>query len=462
MNRRVAVVAGCALTLLFLAATFKPIVEHDGVNYYAYLHSIVVDHDLDFSDEYQAAEAAHIAVTDVLVSTRLPTGLLANFQPIGSAVLALPFYLVALAFHPKGEPQFGPPFVTAFVIASLFYGLMALALSVRLAAAVTGSAPAAMAAALVAAMVTPFVYYLVYEPSYSHTFSAFAAGAFVLVWWRHPRERSVIGWFMLGLLGGLPALIRFQDGLLAGIALIDVPRARWRALGFLPGVALAFSPQLVVDRVVFGTWLPYRPAAFALEPWPGHYLQVLFASHHGLLIWTPVLAIAAVGIALLPDRRLAVAALYAFCAELAINGAAPDWWGGFSFGMRRFLDLLPFMVVGLAQVVQHLRPRVAALAGALFTAWNFLLMANFTYVIRGDRDPGYRGLLAGQLEALRYLERLFVQGAVVRDVVFWRPLHLAFKPAEGLSLLAVMAACMLAALWAAWVWRPRARARSDS
>src|SRR5215831_14709254 len=94
VGHRVALLAGCALTLLFLAATFKPVVEQDGVNYYVYLHSIVVDHDLDFSDEYQAAEAAHIAVTDVLVGTRLPTGLLANFQPIGSAVLALPFYLV--------------------------------------------------------------------------------------------------------------------------------------------------------------------------------------------------------------------------------------------------------------------------------------------------------------------------------------------------------------------------------
>jgi len=455
-------VVGGAIALLFLAATFKPVVEQDGVNYYAYLHSIVIDHDLDFSDEYRAAEAAHVSVTDVLVGTRMSTGLLANFQPVGSALLALPFYLVALASHPNGEPQFGPPFITAFVVASVFYGLMALALSVRLAEGVTGSRPAAAGAAVTAALATPFVYYLVYEPSYSHTFSAFAAAAFILAWWRRPRDGSVLGWFVLGLLGGLPALIRFQDGLLVGLALIDVPRARWRALAFLPGVALTFSPQLVVDRVVFGTWLPYRPAAFALEPWPGHYVQVLFASHHGLFIWTPVIAVAAVGTALLRDRRLALAALYSFCAELAINGAAPDWWGGFSFGMRRFLDLLPFVIVGLAEVARRLQPRVAALAAALFTAWNFVLMANFTYWIRTDRDLGYRGLLMGQVEALGYLERLFVQGAVVRNLVFWRRLHLAFEPAEGLTLLALLSACLLAAVWAASARRRAATVRSAS
>ena len=460
MNRWLA--AGFGLVLLGLACTFRPVVQGDGVNYFAYLHSLVVDHDLDFRDEYRAAMAAGISVDPTLTATPTVTGLVANFQPAGAAVMALPFYAAALALHPSGEPQFGRAFVVAFSVASLFYGVLALALSSRLAAASTGSRNSALAAAGITALSTPFVFYLLYDPSYSHTFSAFAVTAFVLVWWRGREQRSAAGWFVLGLLGGLLGLVRIQDAPLAAIALIDLPRARSRAWPFLPGLALAFGPQLVAEHTLFGTWLPYRPAAFAPSFWPGHYADVLVSSHNGLLTWSPVFALAGLGLFLLPDRRLALAGLFAFVVELVIEGSAPDWWGGLAFGMRRFLDLLPFIVVGLAELARRLQPWAVALGGSLLSIWNAVLVANFLYVMKGDRDPGYAGLIAGQVEALRYVPRLFGQGGVVRSLVLWRALYEPFQPGFGLVLLALEAACLLAALWAALAWRPAAAVRSPS
>src|SRR5690349_23327670 len=153
-----------AIATMGIALTFRPVVDGDGLGYYSYLHTLVVDHDLDFTNEYRAARAANIAVYPVYVETHTPTGLLANFYPVGSAFLALPFYLAALAFHPSGEPQFGPPFTWAYTLASLLYGLLALVICLRL----TRSIPAVLAVALA----TPFVYYAMYAPSYSHTFSA--------------------------------------------------------------------------------------------------------------------------------------------------------------------------------------------------------------------------------------------------------------------------------------------------
>src|SRR5262249_62131793 len=113
----------------------------------------------------------------------------------------------------------------AFSVASPFYGLLALALSARLAAASTGSRNAALAAAGIAALTTPLAFYLLYDPSYSHTFSAFAVSAFVLVWWRGREQRGAAGWFALGLLGGLLGLVRIQDPPPAAIALIDLTPA---------------------------------------------------------------------------------------------------------------------------------------------------------------------------------------------------------------------------------------------
>jgi hypothetical protein len=445
--------AVAVLAVLLIAAAFKPVVENDGIGYFAYLHSVVVDRDLDLADEYQAAAVDGIPVWPGLVHSTTSTGRTADFFPVGPALMASPAYLLALAVRPSGAPQWHAPFSTAITLASLLYGLLALVLSFLLARSVIGRREA-LVATLAMAGATPFVYYLLYEPSYSHTFSAFMVAAFVLAWWQGRDGRTTAGWLLLGLLGGLLAVTRFQDGPLVAIALLDLPRARWRVLLLLPGVLLGFAPQLATDQYLFGSWLPVRPAGQDLQLLPGHYWEVLFSSWHGLFTWSPVLLAAVAGLVLLPDRRLKAAFAYALLVETLINGAAPDWWAGFSFGMRRFLDLTPFFVLGLAAVGARLPSRVSWSAASLLTAWNLLLVANFTYIIRTDRDPGYLGLIAGQVPALHYLPHLVTQGAVVRALLLWPVLGTAFDPLTGLTLLALQVLCVVGALALAGASRP--------
>jgi len=429
---------GAAAALVLLGLTFKPVVEGDGVGYFIYLHSVVSDHDLQLANEYAAARAAHLNGAAAWLSIRTPTGLTADYFPVGPALLSLPAYLpVSLVAGRLAAPVgvFGTPLTAAFTLASLLYGLLALALAYRLAREVLGSGRAAAGGVAAAAFATPFVYYLLFEPSYSHTFSTFMVTAFVYAWWRTRGERTAAAWLGLGLIGGLMAVTRWQDALLLGLVLVDLPAVRWRASLFPLGVAVGFAPQLAVDRALWGAWLPVRPPGQTLSLLDGHYWQVLLSSHHGLFVWTPAALIALLGIWLLPSRRLQLAFVYAFCAELVINGAAPDWWGGFAFGARRFLDLLPFWALALGALAQALRPRVAWALTALLAAWNVVLIANFAYVIRLDRDPGYAGLLSGQLQALQYVPHLFAQGAAVRSLL---PGHLvtgALPPAAGLGIL---------------------------
>ena len=114
--------------------------------------------------------------------------------------------------------------------------------------------------------------------------------------------------------------------------------------------------------------------------------------------------------------------------------------------MRRFLDLTPFFVLGLAAVATRLPSRVTWSASSLLGAWNLLLIANFTYVIRTDHDPGYLGLVAGQAPALAYLSHLFAQGAVVRALVLWPLLGTAFDPLTGITVLALEVLCVAVTL----------------
>ena len=423
--------------LAVVALTFKPAVEGDGVGYFSYLHSVLVDHDLDLANEYAAALEAHVTLNPDHYTTRTATGLLADYFPVGPALLAAPFYAAGLALHPDGRPVFGPPFTTAFDLASLLCGLLALAICLRL----TGSRAAVAALALA----TPLTYYLLLQPSYSHSFSAFAVSLFVWAWWTTRERRGALGWLLLGLLGGLMAAVRFQDGPLLAIVLLDLRRGGWRILLAVAGAVVGFLPQLAVDRVLFGTWLPQRPAGQDLQLLPGHYWDVLFSSYHGLFTWSPVLLVAVVGMALRRERVLKAAFAYALLVETLLNGAAPDWWGGYAFGARRFVDLLPLFALGLAEVARRVGPGVAAAALAALAAWNALLIANLTYVQRSDRDPGYGGLLAGQLEAVKHVPNLLAQGAAGRDLLWWPVLHQPFRPLPGLALLACEALALAAA-----------------
>src|SRR2546428_12263110 len=158
-------------------------------------------------------------------------------------------------------------------------------------------------------------------------------------------------------------LIRYQDGPLLLIGLLDKPRRWWHVLPFLAGVLVVFAPQLPIDQVLLVRLLPARPAAQDLHFLLGHYLDVLFSSFHGLFSWSPILLLAVAGFAFVPDRRLQVAFVYAFVLELALGGAAPGWFGGFAFGLGRFVSLPPFFPIGSAHGGPRIRPRHSLAAG---------------------------------------------------------------------------------------------------
>ena len=433
--------------VILLALTFRPVIEGDGVGYYSYLHAIFVSHNLSFESEYAAAIASHTPVYEPSVTARSTTGHLTDFFPVGPALLSTPAYLIALAFQPSGEPQYGAPFLDAFAFASLLYGLGGLAICYVLAAAIVDRR-SALLGVLVAAFATPYVFYLLSEPSYSHTFSVFAVSAFLYVWWKGP-PATYRGWLLLGVLGGLMAMTRFQDGLLMAVLLVDVKKLRRPAALLMPGLFIGFAPQLVMDYAQFGTVLPQRPPGEALSPLAGHHVDILFSSSQGLLTWTPAAAIAVLGIWLLRDRRMQIACLIGFVLEVLVIGSTPDSPGN-AFGQRRLLDLLPFMVIGFTAVADRLQSWISWAAAGALIFWNLTLMAGYEYLFPTG-DPGFAHLTVGQLSAVPYLPRLLAKGAVVRDLVLWSQAHSTYQPGLGISLLVLETICVAAAAGLLWL-----------
>jgi hypothetical protein len=77
--------------------------------------------------------------------------------------------------------------------------------------------------------------------------------------------------------------------------------------------------------------------------------------------------------------------------QALMNGAVADWWGGWSFGMRRMTELYPVFVVGLAVLLSQVPAGVrrhsllyrAGICGLAILALGFsllLLLAHLNFI----------------------------------------------------------------------------------
>ena len=380
--------------------------------------------------------AINTPVARQFLEITLPNGLTADYKPIGAAVLALPFYVVThliflLAVPGHQDPDVSAEYQLAFTAASLFYAVLAMLVLYRFVRWVFGPRPAWLATVGVV-LATPLVAYVLFGASYSHTFSVFTVTAFAVLLYATRRNRTPLQWFMAGLLGGLATITHVQEALfLALVPAEAVWQVLHRAWGFRSlsgygllavGVALPIVPQLVVDQVIFQQWLPQPAPNIAFDFTHPHLLDLLVSTHHGWLSWSPLVALALLGLPTVVRRLewFGVGLLLVGIGEFWINASLSDWWGGNAFGARRMTDQSLLVGLGLAAscawLFQRRLARLAAVLVAAGVAWTALLLAQYYYLIRTDVGPPWRDFLLGQLQAIAFIPRLFIQGTVVREV----------------------------------------------
>ena len=401
-----------ALVLLFvltLPLVTPKIRGADEIEYFSYLRSLVFDHDVEFGNEYERFYAADPRGLAGFKSTFLDgretdTGRHINFAPLGCALLWSPFYLLAHAgvlgaraagAHVAAD-GFSFPYVAAACYASALYGLAGLLL-VHDALRAPGGIPEPAATLSVAGLwlATPLLYYMTLAPAFSHAAGVFAVALLLWLTLRAAARppASVWAWAAIGAAGGLAALVREQDGLFlivpAGLLLHHAISGREGGAALVRGAAMAlaavvvFIPQLLAYRALTGRFGPSRLVARKMS-WPSpHLLEVLFDPGHGLFAWSPLLLVAAAGLALLVWRRRDAASVLlalALVLQVWINGAVESWTQAGAFGSRRFVCSTPVFAWGLAAILAALparRLRLASLALVFCAAWNAGLMVQF-------------------------------------------------------------------------------------
>ena len=407
----------------------------DGFGYYVYLPSLVLDRDLDFTNQSDALGAGG----SVLPAGRTPTGLRTNLWPAGPALLWLPFFLLAhglalvLNAFGAGIRLDGCGYWhQSFVIAgNIVYGALGIALSFDAARRVA-SAGSALWATVTLVCAGSLVYYLTAEASMSHPVSVFAVGGFFALWTRERHRTGIRRAALLGASIGLIALVRTQEVLLVAAPMAAdfagrcfAPPGRpfrnrageWLRDALVTAlVALAvYSPQALISAALFGTW--WRPPQTYAAPgvrlftwWSPHLLDVLFSARRGLFSWHPVFAVALAGLVPLwrRDRWLAISVVLGVVGQAYLLGGWYDWAQGRAFGGRAFIGCLPLFAMSLAALLDrapawfgsHRRLAAAAAASlaALLVAANILLLLEYRLALSwSDREATWHDLGARRL-----------------------------------------------------------------
>lgn len=371
-----AILAHVIVGVFFLSPGY---IVPDSLGAYSFVRSLVLDHDLLFYNEWAAFSLIEGGVT--LFKEVTAIGAVANHWSIGTSILVAPAYLVTHAVAPLLGTADGFTGIYAFTFAwaSVMFGALASAIGILLLKRRV-STWIAVVAIVTTWVGMPALWYEYRFPLGTHVAGVLAVAVLLAMLDGEDRNSDRMA-VAIGVAFGFAVAVRLQHVML-GPALVWI-FLRWQKplrahLLAAAGAVLPLLTQLLAWHAIYGhplgplvsgaslggeTYMPFRRNAL---------LEVLFSSYHGLFTWSPVALAGVVGLLLYVRRStIAQVALLMFVAELIANGLFDRYfWGGLSFGPRRFVDLAVPLAIGTAFLIQRFRVAgtITAVAAALW-AW---------------------------------------------------------------------------------------------
>lgn len=312
----------------------------DGLYYVAWLRSVIIDGDINLSNDY-----ALLGITQ----KPTPTGLVGNIYPIGPALAWAPAYAWTHSIA-RGDGV-SLPYQLAIGITGVFYAIVGLLLLYRL---ILYFAPEYVTKLTIGgiAFATNIFFYGSLDTVNSHAVS-FLLSTLLLTLWMQQKRSDVV----LGMVSGLLALVRPQDALL-GLLLLYKTNLRKLLLSTV-GFLIVFSLQLIAWQLLYGTFRmsPYLDRGYGFNFLQPQLLAVLFSPNNGLFLWTPLTLLGVIGF-FLPGfmrREYKKYFLFVMLAQLYLVASWSTWWQGASYSGRMFVSILPILAFGMAHLFTFLK-----------------------------------------------------------------------------------------------------------
>lgn len=417
----------------------------DPFSYYAWVRSALFDHDFNFLNEYTKFNPGSwtaLAWPENLAYTQ--TGMLNNPFSIGPGLLWLPAVLIAYfltfitnfffaLFGLEAIINDGYSFYYQFLVCFWNYllGLAGIYFTYLVVTKFFGKR-LSLYATLAIVFGTAVFNYLYNEPTSSHNTSLFIIGLLYFLLFNQ-KEKSIKQWFLIGLVSGFVFLVRWQQIIfLLPVAWELFQNLRNKAFTNIISFCLIFFPTISLQFLAWWAisgsfiFLPQGTGFVSLTGFlagsPPAFIRVLFSANHGLFYWTPVVAIAVIGLIFcLKKYSIARWGLLIFILSLVINSNLSDLFGGYSFSGRRFIENSFFLTFGLAGLIKYFKENFVFLLGLVFLIlWNFALTTLYiAQVIPGWGYLVFPNWLIDQFSAWKHIFKFVGHSSVGRSIYYF-------------------------------------------
>ena len=370
---------------------WKETIRSDARGYYGYLQAFFIRDDLG----REAFNSTYVKYT--------PTGTLNKYY-CGTSVMMAPWFGIghALAVQDPDGPQDGTSEHEQKAIAVggwvyLLLGLLALrALLIGL-----GVRDGIVALIIIGLTLgTPLIQYAAMQPGWSHVYSFCVISAFLLAVQRIHAGAS--RWWIVacGAFLGLAILIRPVNAMV----LLAVPLVSGRTLGafftrlfqqrsaLVLGIiacASIIGIQSVLWHMQTGNWVEYGYKGEGFHWTRPEIVKVLIGFRRGLFLWTPLMLLPALCAVLLwrTDRWRSTWSLVYWLVSTYIISSWWIWYYGGGFASRVYIDHYPILVIPMALVLEHWRPRWIHIARVFVLACILLNLAQLWQFHNGFLHP---------------------------------------------------------------------------
>ena len=343
--------------------------QYDQAGYYSYLPAVFIynqDWTFSFFDSNGMRSAQFLKEVN---------GVSFNKYPVGVSVLQIPFFLgghLVAGLNGDAQNGFTKPYRRAVFLSVLFYVTLGLLILRNVLSRYFSNWTVFFSLGVIA-LGTNLIFYTTHEPLMSHAYSFFIFSCLIMLsdqYYRTQRGRYLL---LMGVCAGFVLLTRIPNAIvfiipvLWGIESRANLKARflsfWSNRLFIFGAIgltfLVFLPQLLYYKAVLGSfWIDsYGNERFFFgDPLIG---KLFFSFRKGLLIYTPLVGFAFLGLFFL--KRFFKAGFLAVTTyviiQLYIVSSWGCWWYGGGFSMRPFVESLALLIFPLAALIEWSRLR---------------------------------------------------------------------------------------------------------
>lgn len=350
------------LSTIFLAHYFfvGQAVYGDGIYYWSYTRSIWKDHDLDLRNEINHHYSAK--TNNILEKDNYSGKSVESWFPIGVSLSWLPAFVVAdnianslhslnKSFPNNGYSNLYQITVGLFNIGFVTTGIVILYFFIK-----SFFSPLLSLVSIVTWLfASNLLFYSSIDVLNSHPLTFLLSMAFIYLWNKSFKSRTLKQWIYLGIILGILSIVRTQELLFGLFLIVDLIRMRnkWKVviIPFLISVIIAigiYTTQMILWNSMYHSFFisPYLKAGFSAKL--PHIIDVLWSDKNGLLRWTPIFLFGFIGLMLMKKKDMWQYSLFFIITQfLMISSWVGMNYGG-SYGMRLMLSSSFAFSFGLA------------------------------------------------------------------------------------------------------------------